>query len=166
MFYCPGYFFPCVLFLFSFLITIKSSSGKLAFVQKNKTTKLLYIICSPDLVFRERWELPCKSKIYTMNDAGLSLVALKGDSSTVDKIIICWWRFQKRSPCKFLNNSKFSQDILKYFMGQKENEVISKMPQQSLNKIVDSRVTETWICKNRAVIWVILRMVSSSNKLL
>lgn len=165
MFYCPGYFFPCVLFLFSFLITIKSSSGKLAFVQKNKTTKLLYIICSPDLVFRERWELPCKSKIYTMNDAGLSLVVLKGDNSTVDKIIICWWHLRKRSPCKFLNNRKLCQEILKCFTGQKGNEV-SKMPQQSLNKILDLRVTVTWICKNWVVGWVMLTMVSSSNKLL
>ena len=47
-FYCPGYFFPCVvfclfyLFLFSFFITINSSLGKLAFVLENKTTKLSY----------------------------------------------------------------------------------------------------------------------------
>lgn len=46
-FYCPGHFFSLchilsVLFFFSFFITINSSLGKLAFVLKNKTTKLSY----------------------------------------------------------------------------------------------------------------------------
>lgn len=40
------------------------------------------------------------------------------------------------------------------------------MPQQSLNKILDLRVTGAWVCKNRTVGWVMLTMVSSSNKLL
>lgn len=39
------------------------------------------------------------------------------------------------------------------------------MSQQSLDKILDLRVTGTWICKNRVVVWVML-MFSNSNKLL
>lgn len=83
-----------------------------------------------------------------MSGSGLSLVVPKGDNSITDKVIICWWHLRKRSPCKFLNNSKLCQEILKCLTGQKGNEV-SKMPQQSLNKILDLRITGTWICKKQ-----------------
>ena len=58
-FYCPGHFFSLchilsVLFFFSFFITINSSLGKLAFVLKNKTTKLSYHL-QPGPIWRDRW---------------------------------------------------------------------------------------------------------------
>ena len=63
------------------------------------------IICNL-VSFEETGGLFCKSKIYTMNSAGLALMVLREDNGILDKIKICWWRLRKRSPCKFLNNSK------------------------------------------------------------
>lgn len=144
------FFFPSVifclfyLFLFSFFITI-NSSRKLAFVLKNKTTKLSYHC---NLVsFEETGGLSCKSKIYTTNGAGLGLVVLREDNGILDKITICWWHLQKISPCKFLNDSKLLLGNLKVFYRPKREWGISKMPQQSWNKILDLRVTGTWIRK-------------------
>ena len=103
-----------------------------------------HIICN--LVSIEKTGgLSCKNKIYTMNGAGLGLVVLREDNGILDKITICWWRLRKRSPCKFLNNSKVLLENSKVFSCPKGNEVISKMPQQSWNKILDLRVTGTWI---------------------
>jgi hypothetical protein len=74
-----------------------------------------------------------------MDDTGLILVVLTGGNSIVDKIVICWWHLRKRSPCKFLNNSKLLGNS-KVTYRPKRNKV-SKMPQQSLDKILDLRVT-------------------------
>ena len=76
-------------------------------------------------------------------------MVLREDNGILDKITICWWRLLKRSPCKFLNNSKVLLENSKVFSGPKGNEVINKMPQQSWNKILDLRVTGTWICIKR-----------------
>lgn len=77
--------------------------------------------------------------------------------------LICWWRLRKRSPCKFLNSRKLCQETLKCLTGQKGSKV-SKMPQQSWNKILIESYWN-WRCKNRVAGWVMLTMVSSSDKL-
>lgn len=52
---------------------------------KNKTTCSFHIICNL-VSFEETGELSAKSKIYTMNGAGLGLLVLRGDNSILDKV--------------------------------------------------------------------------------
>ena len=67
------------------------------------------------LVWRDRQELSCKSKIYTMKGTVLGLVVLNGENGILDKITICWWRLWKRCPCKFLNKCKLVLENSKVF---------------------------------------------------
>lgn len=110
-FYCPGYFFPLccilsVLFVFVFFFhnyKFKLREACLCLGKQNNKAFISFVTWSP---LKRQVGLSCKRKIYTMNGAGLDLVVLREDNGILDKITICWWRLRKRSPCKFLNDSK------------------------------------------------------------
>ena len=61
-----------------------------------------------------------------MNSAGLALMVLREDNGILDKIKICWWRLRKRSPCKFLNNSKLLLENSSVLQAKKGMRLLAK----------------------------------------
>lgn len=108
IFYCPGYIFFFFFFLKFFCMLVscfnnykfKLTEACLYLEKQIKTTKLIYYLLTWFWFKRKMVVLEQESNLcqeWSRYEAGL----LKGDRSTADKIIICWWHLQKRSPWKF-----------------------------------------------------------------
>ena len=90
-FYCPGYFFPCVvfclfyLFLFSFFHNYKFKLRE-ACLCLGKQNNKAFVTFATSSHLKRQVGLSCKRKIYTMNGAGLDLVVLREDNGILDKV--------------------------------------------------------------------------------